>query len=184
MVTISTYLLGLIGLFWASLFHYHGYRDVTITETSKVRRDNAGKLHMGYACVHPKVVREEVERASESKDETWGFDIIVDCTGDPKAVEFELRLARKGCTIVLFGVCPEGATVDFEPFDVYAKEIKIVHSYLNKFTFPRTVKLVNDMTDKYLQWDALGVKTFSIDSHKKAFSALEKGEISKAVFEF
>lgn len=166
------------------MFHFHGYRNVTITETAENRRDIAANLCMGYKCVKPKVIREEAEKAEDSNDLTWGFDVIIDCTGNPRAVEFELRWARKGSTIVLFGVCPKGDVINFEPFDVYAKEIKIVHSYLNKFTYPRTIKLVNAMADKYLDWDVLGVKTFQIQDYEQAFDAMEKGSISKAVFEF
>lgn len=170
-------------MLWASLFHFHGYRDVTITESSEHRRNIALNLPTGYNCVKPRVIRESAEIAAKENDPTWGFDVIIDCTGNPKAVEFELRWARKGSTIVLFGVCPKGAVINFEPFQVYYKEIKIVHSYLNKFTYPRTIKLVNDMADKYLDWDVLGIKTFSLENYEEAFNALDKGDISKAVFE-
>ena len=76
---------GLIGLLWASLFHFHGYRDVTITETAEARRIVAANMHMNYKCVKPKVVRAEAEKAAEAKDETWGFDLIIDCTGNPRS---------------------------------------------------------------------------------------------------
>ena len=175
---------GLIGLQWACVFHFHGYRDVTITETTEARREMASKLHIGYRCVKPKVIRAEAEKAAMDGDETFGFDLIIDCTGNPRAVELELKWARRGATIVLFGVCPKGAVINFEPFQVYAKEIKIVHSYLNKFTYPRTIKLVNDMSKFYLNWEALGIKTYKIHDYEEAFAALENGEITKAVFEF
>ncbi|XP_065062957.1 uncharacterized protein LOC135689600 [Rhopilema esculentum] len=175
---------GLIGLQWASLFHFHGYRDVTITETAEARREMAANMHIGYRCVKPKVVRAEADLAEKNCDETWGFDVIIDCTGNPNAVEYELRWVRKGATILLFGVCPKGAIVNFEPFQVYAKEVKIVHSYLNKFTYPKTIRLVSDMAKKYLDWGVLGVKTFSIQDYEEAFSCLDKGEITKGVFEF
>ena len=144
----------------------------------------AANMHIGYRCVKPKVVRAEADLAEKNCDETWGFDVIIDCTGNPNAVEYELRWVRKGATILLFGVCPKGAIVNFEPFQVYAKEVKIVHSYLNKFTYPKTIRLVSDMAKKYLDWGVLGVKTFSIQDYEEAFSCLDKGEITKGVFEF
>ena len=110
--------------------------------------------------------------------------MIIDCTGFPPAVEAELKWLRKGATIVLFGVCPKGKIVNFEPFSVYAKEVKIVTSYLNKFTFPRTVKLVHDMSERYLDWGILDVKSFQLQDFEAAFDSLRKGIVSKAVFEF
>lgn len=168
---------------WASMFHYHGFRDVTITEPNENRRAMAAKLHIGYRCIKPREMKNEESKALAEKDETWGFDLVIDCTGNPRAVENELRWLRKGATIVLFGVCPKGVIVNFEPFQIYAKEIKIVHSFLNKFTFPRTIRLVNDMAARYLDWEALGVKTYALQDYEAAFTALEKGDISKAVFQ-
>ena len=63
------------------MFHYHGYRDVTITEVCEQRREMAKHLDLGYKVVHPNVVNAEQEKAVELKDETWGYDLIVDCTG-------------------------------------------------------------------------------------------------------
>eukprot|EP00794_Sanderia_malayensis_P012180 gene12180-13437_t len=175
---------GMIGLLWASMFHYHGYREVTITEPTEARREMAAKLHMGYRCIRPREMKEEAVVAIANQDETWGFDVVVDCTGNPRAVENQLKWLRKGATIVLFGVCPKGAVVNFEPFQVYAKEIRVVHSFLNKFTFPKTIKMVDDMSKRYLDWDAFQMKTYSLNDYEDAFAAMEKGDISKAVFAF
>eukprot|EP00794_Sanderia_malayensis_P012179 gene12179-13436_t len=175
---------GIIGLLWASLFHFHGYRDVTISEPTDHRKQMASRMNLDYKCLHPDELAKEYENAKAVGDETYGFDLIVDCTGYPPAVECELKWLRKGATIVLFGVCPQGKIVHFEPYSVYAKEIKIVTSYLNRFTFPRTVKLVHDMSERYLKWEVLDVKAFQLQDYEAAFDALRKGSISKAVFEF
>ena len=144
----------------------------------------ASKMNLGYQCVHPDKVSKLFEEAAIAKDETYGFDVIVDCTGFPAAIEQQLRWLRKGATIVLFGVCPKGTHVKFEPFAVFNKEIKVVTSYLNRFTFPRTIKLVHDLSERYLDWSVLDVKSFQIHDFEAAFAALRKGQISKAVFEF
>ena len=69
------------GLLWASMFHYHGYRDVTISEVSENRKAMAATLDLGFSVKHPNDVNEQCEKAVEEKDETWGFDVIIDCTG-------------------------------------------------------------------------------------------------------
>ncbi len=184
LLTRALLLAGIIGLLWASLFHFHGYRDVTLSEPTEHRRQMCTRMNLQYSCVHPNDLAKEYESAQQNGDETYGFDVIIDCTGFPAAVENELKWLRKGATIVLFGVCPQGKIVHFEPYGVYAKEIKIVTSYLNRYTFPRTVKLVHDMSDRYLKWEVLDVKSFQLQDYEAAFDALRKGSISKAVFEF
>ena len=144
----------------------------------------ASKMKLGYKCVHPNEIASQSEEAEKAKDETHGFDVIVDCTGFPAAIEQQFKWLRKGATIVLFGVCPKGKSVSFEPFAVYTKEIKVVTSYLNRFTFPRTVKLIHDMSERYLNWNVLDVKSYQVHDFEAAFAALKKGIISKAVFEF
>jgi len=175
---------GIIGILWASLFHYHGYRDVTISEISEHRKEMAGRLDLGFPSVHPKELGDQYEEAQKNGDEIWGFDVIVDCTGNMKAVEAEFKWLRKGATYVLFGVCGQGVEVHFEPFQLYKKEITIVSSYLNRFCFARTVELVHNMSERYLSFKHLDVGTYKIQDYEAAMEALRKGEISKAVFQF
>jgi len=58
-------------LLWASLFHFHGYRDVTISEVADHRKEMAARLNLGYPY----------KKAEAEDDVTWGFDVVVDCSG-------------------------------------------------------------------------------------------------------
>jgi len=173
---------GIVGLLWASLFHYHGFRDVTISEISEHRKEMAARLSLGFSAVHPNTLQEQSEKAKAENDETWGFDVIVDCTGNKKAVESQFQWLRKGATFVLFGVCGKGVDIQIEAFQIYQKEIKIVSSYLNRFCYARTVQLVHYMSKRYLDFKQLDVGEYSLQDYVAALDALSKGEISKAVF--
>ena len=76
-----TYTIGIAGLLWASLFHYRGFRDVTLSEISEHRIKRAAKLDLGYPSVHPNSLKSDYEDALKNGDETWGYDVVVDCTG-------------------------------------------------------------------------------------------------------
>ena len=41
----------------------------------------ASRLDLGFPAVKPGQVNQEMLAAQEEGDETWGFDLIVDCTG-------------------------------------------------------------------------------------------------------
>ena len=77
----DSYVAGIVGLLWVSLFHYHGFRDVTISEIAEHRKEMAARLNLGFEALHPKDLAERYDAAMKAGDETWGFDVIVDCTG-------------------------------------------------------------------------------------------------------
>ena len=170
---------GIIGLLWASLFHHHGYRDVTITELAEGRRKVAKSLGLGYDVLHPADLNKKFENVDTGIE---GYDVIVDCTGAPKAIESAFPLLRCGGKMCLFGCCPKISQITINPADIMLKELTIVGSQVNPFTFTKAVSLVNSMADKYLDFDRLGIKLFSLEEYKNAIETLKRGEIAKAMF--
>lgn len=53
---------------------------------------------------------------------------------------------------------------------------------INPFSFPRGLGLLRAMADRYLNYDKLGIKVFSLLQYREALDSLKKGEISKAMF--
>ena len=77
----DSYVAGIVGLLWVSLFHYQRFRDVSISEVAEHRKEMAARLNLGFEALHPKDLAERYDAAMKAGDETWGFDVIVDCTG-------------------------------------------------------------------------------------------------------
>ena len=73
-----------------------GFRDFVITELSEKRRTAACNLGLGAKVVHPDQLHKQYLEARRNKNDDWGFDVIVDCTGSPKAIEQEFLYTRKG----------------------------------------------------------------------------------------
>lgn len=67
-----------------------------IVELSEKRRTAASSLGLGIKVVHPDQLRSEYEEAAKRGDDDWGFDVIVDCTGSPKAIEQQFLYTRRG----------------------------------------------------------------------------------------
>ena len=84
---------------------------------------------------------------------------------------------------MLFGCCPENSEIKLDPFQICIKEVTIVGSLINPYTFPKAILLVKDMGEKYLNYDKLGVKTFQLQDYPAALESLKKGDIAKAVFQ-
>lgn len=71
-----------------------------------------------------------------------GADVVIECAGVAETIEQAPRLARRGGTVVILGVMPQGAKVAIEPFDLLFREVKLVSSFLNPFTHRRAAELI------------------------------------------
>jgi D-arabinitol dehydrogenase (NADP+) len=68
-----------------------------------------------------------------------GFDYIIEATGSPAVCEEALQYARRGGTLLVYGVYPEDAAVRFNPFDVFRQEITIKGSFAQLNSFGRAL---------------------------------------------
>ncbi|KKL80739.1 hypothetical protein LCGC14_2001720, partial [marine sediment metagenome] len=71
-----------------------------------------------------------------------GVDFIVDATGEPAAVEEAFELLAPGGTFMLFGVCPAGSSISFDPHELFRKEAKIIGSKMPPGTLDRAARLI------------------------------------------
>ena len=172
---------GIIGLLWASLLHFKGYREFVVSEISVERQKLAANMDLGLKVVHPEHVMNLYREAKRVNDAEWGFDVIVDCTGAPAAIEQSFQWLRYGGKFLLFGCCPQESEIKLNPFDIVLKELTIIGSLINPYTFPKALALVDRMSS-YLDYGKLGVKLYQLQDYADALSDLKSGQISKAVF--
>ncbi len=73
-------------------------------QRSEGRRKIAEALGLGYEVCHPDTVK---ERFAEVKPEIDGFDIVVDCTGNPEAIQDAMKWLCQGGKLNIYGVSPQ-----------------------------------------------------------------------------
>ena len=71
-----------------------------------------------------------------------GADVVIEASGSLQAVSTAMDLARRGGTVLLFAVYPQGATVAVSPFRINEDELRIVGSLNNPSTHARALDLV------------------------------------------
>ncbi len=54
--------------------------------------------------------------------------------------------------------------------------------FINPFSFPKGLGLLQAMAETYLDFDKLGIKVYPLAQYEEAFEDLKKGAVSKAVF--
>ncbi len=107
-----------------------------------------------------------------------GADVVIDCAGTPGTAAQALTLARRGGTVEFFGVCPIGATIPLEPNMVYFRELTIVGSYVNPFTFSRAIDLLRNGK---VRVDALPLVRFPLDGVHEALRQQREGIAVKSI---
>ena len=71
-----------------------------------------------------------------------GVDIVIECAGVADTVAQAPKLAKAGGAVVILGVMPQGEKIEWEPFDVLFRELKIQGSFVNPFTHRRAADLI------------------------------------------
>ncbi|HWE63056.1 MAG TPA: zinc-binding dehydrogenase, partial [Chloroflexota bacterium] len=71
-----------------------------------------------------------------------GADVVLECAGTTETFEQSVAMAGRGGTVLVFGVPPQGTTARVSPFEIFARELRIIGSYLNPLTHGRAVELV------------------------------------------
>ncbi|XP_059057756.1 D-altritol 5-dehydrogenase-like [Achroia grisella] len=163
---------GIIGNLWVTTLHHHGHRDVTVSEMNQNRLKIVERLDTGYRLISPDVLSAE----------TIQYDVIIDCTGVAKVMESTFNYLNPGGKYVLFGCCSPNAKAQVNPFQIYNKELTIIGVKVNPFSFPKAIKWLSAMGDRYIDYHKLGVKTYSLSQYQDALKDLKAGNISKAVF--
>ncbi|XP_069684548.1 uncharacterized protein [Periplaneta americana] len=168
---------GIIGNLWASVLHLQGHRRVVVSEPQEARRKLLAKLETGYDIIAP-----EELKTRKAKDLSWGVDLVIDCSGNAPAMEEALSFINSGGTFCIFGVSPPGTMMSVSPYALYKNELKIIAVKVNPFSFPKALGWIEAMGSRYLQYDKLGIKTYSLSQYEEAFKALKEGTVAKAMF--
>lgn len=120
---------GTMGLLMAQLAPRAGAASVTIVDVNDSRLEVAREL--GIENIY--------QRADDADREKW--DVVIDCTGNIRAIEDGLPRVKPGGTFQHFGVAPAEAHANYSPFRVYRDEISIVGTMAVLNSFGRAVEM-------------------------------------------
>lgn len=121
---------GTMGLMMAQLAPRAGAASVTVVDRLPERLEVARQVGVGL-----------VATSADDVQRTGGWDVVIDCTGAPAAIEDGLSRVTRGGTFQQFGVAPTEATASFSPFRVYNDEISVVGSMAVLHSYGRAVEM-------------------------------------------
>lgn len=126
---VLVYGSGTMGLLMAQLAPRAGAASVTIVDLNEERLVTATEVGVEQAYTS----------ADEAERGLW--DVVIDCTGNIRAIEDGLPRVKPGGTFQHFGVAPTEAVVNYSPFRVYRDEVSIVGSMAVLNSFGRAVEM-------------------------------------------
>ena len=101
------------------------------------------------------------------------FDVVIDCTGVPAAIEAALPWVEDMGTLLIFGVCPSDSRITVNPYEVFRRELRIIGSFALRKTFAQAMRLA---ANSRLNLDALVGAKITLDEMPQYMENFTKGK--------
>jgi 2-desacetyl-2-hydroxyethyl bacteriochlorophyllide A dehydrogenase len=128
---------GPIGLLLMQAVQRAGAAQVVVTDLQQERLELAAQLGAEVT-----ILAHEDQPAALRECAPHGYDVVVDATGVPAVVARCFDYVTPGGKLLLFGVCPEDATIPFSPFDLYRRDVSVYGSFALNVTFGPAIELL------------------------------------------
>jgi threonine dehydrogenase-like Zn-dependent dehydrogenase len=102
-----------------------------------------------------------------------GFDLVVDATGVPAAIQSGLDAVAKGGRFLQVGVAPPESRIELSPFQLYNQEITLHGSMAVLDSYAPALKLI---ADGVVDVNPILTHVYPLAEYMEAFEALGRGE--------
>jgi len=159
---------GTMGLLIAITCRAFGAGSITVSDPARAKREIARRIGFEDTC-------EPAEPGGEL------FDVVFEAAGAPAALEQAVTLVDKTGTLVQVGVHDAEATVAFNPFRLYERELHFVGSNSCADRFEPAVELMSDIRDTAA---VLIGESFPVWEFESAVRSMESGRSIKTQLRF
>ncbi|MBR4461853.1 MAG: L-threonine 3-dehydrogenase [Erysipelotrichaceae bacterium] len=168
---------GPIGCMAAAIVKFSGARHVVVTDFNPYRLDLAKKLG---ATRTVNLKEEKLEDVMEEIGMREGFDVGLEMSGSPKALNQMITNMKNGGNIALLGLLPDETTVDME--SVIFKGLNLKGIYGRKVW--DTWYKMTTMIEAGLDIKPIITHHFDIRDFQKGFDAMLSGESGKVILDW
>ena len=134
---------GPIGLLLMQTVRRAGAAQVVVTDLQQERLELAARLGADTTVLASEDESEDGDQPVALREGApRGYDMVVDGTGVPGVVARCFDYVTPGGKLLLFGVCPEDATIPFSPFDLYRRDISVYGSFALNVTLGPAIELL------------------------------------------
>jgi len=162
---------GIIGILWGLLLRQKGLTNIKFSEPVAKRRKICRKFEFD--------VTEPMQLKQNHSVNEMRFDVIIDCSGNPKAIEMSFSLIKPLGKFLFFGMCPQESLVSIPPFQIFKKELTLIGSLINPFSFPTALEIIEQIQ---VALNKLDIKYFDLKEYTEAFATAKSGKYTKVIF--
>ena len=165
---------GPIGCMAAAIAKHVGARNVVVTDMNPWRLDLVLKLGATRAV---DVSKESLKGVMRELGMVGGFDIGMEMSGNPKALEQMIENMYNGGRMALLGLLPDGAGIDWSRVIFKGLFIKGIYGREIFETWYKRQAMLRSGLDI----SPIVTHRFSFDDYSKGFDAMLSGEAGKVV---
>ena len=168
---------GPIGIMAAAICKHAGARYVVITDMNSYRLDLAKKIGVTEAV---NITKENLNDVMKKLGMKEGFDVGLEMSGSPKALNGMIDVMSHGAKIALLGILPSGAGVDWEKIVFNGLNIKGIYG---REMFETWYKM-QVMVLSGLDITPVITHHFPIDGYQEAFELMKSGNSGKIILDW
>ncbi|HOV23622.1 MAG TPA: zinc-dependent alcohol dehydrogenase family protein [Candidatus Marinimicrobia bacterium] len=166
---------GMIGIIMLKLVRLSSACQIIVIEPDIERRKFC--LKMGADLVFTTSDQDERKIFSHTQG---GAEVVIECVGAIPAADQVFRLVKNGGRVIIFGVSPIGGKISISPYEIYRRDISVIGSFLNPFTFKTAVDLLENGR---IELNDLDIKTFKLADIHNAFDNQKQHKSLKTVID-
>jgi threonine 3-dehydrogenase len=168
---------GPIGIMAAAVCKHVGARHVVITDVNEYRLELANKMGATRAV---NVTTENLPNVMEDLDMTEGFDVALEMSGVPSAVQSMLSVMNHGGKIAMLGIPPSDMCLDWNQVIFKGLQIKGIYGREMFETWYKMVSLLQSGLDL----SPIITHQFNVDDFQKGFDVMGSGQSGKVILEW
>jgi L-iditol 2-dehydrogenase len=130
---------GPIGLKFIRILAGRGVRVIVLAKRSS--QVKAAERLGAVAAFDVTSLEDPIRAVRQLTEGGRGADSVIEAVGSPATWEWAIQMVRRGGTVNLFGGCPRGSKVEFDPAALHYSEITI------KSTFHHTPRFIREALD-------------------------------------
>jgi L-iditol 2-dehydrogenase len=115
-------------------------------------------------------MKEDIVKKVKDLTGGLGCDVVLEVSGNPKAVEQSIDMLRRGGRLMEYGVFAEKTSIDFSIISDI-KELEIVGGHLGPYAYPLAIKY---LAQGLVKTDKIVTHNFPLKDWKKAIETAEK----------
>jgi len=165
---------GPIGIMAAAIAKHSGARFVVITDMNPYRLELAKKIGVTRAVDISKEKLPDIMKELGMKE---GFDVGLEMSGNPKALNDMIEVMFHGGKIALLGILPSNGAIDWEKVVFNGLTLKGIYG---REMFETWYKM-SAMVQSGLDITPIITHRYSIDQYQEAFELMKSGNTGKVI---